>query len=238
MQVVTDNLVHRGLIPPMVHVLVSPSTGGEEQNVPELPEEVTGSLRGMRVLQYCTPSERYGRHLIDEVLSDAGKSVKLRADGYSRGSAGISGGATCAFILAWFHPDQFSRVHGVVGGIPVAGPSLSELVRRGLKRNMRVWLQGSSNDIDGDDLRFVFLRGGLPLNNVLLANALKLRGYDFFFRFGDGYHSLAQAGLDLPESLPWLWRGYDPDRTEQRYEQDDAERNEPVFRVQIANRRA
>src|SRR5439155_20469090 len=30
MQIVTDNLVQLGLIPPMVHVLVSPSTGSEE----------------------------------------------------------------------------------------------------------------------------------------------------------------------------------------------------------------
>ena len=34
----------------------------------------------------------------------------------------------------------------------------------------------------------------------LLANGLKLKGYDFHFRFGDGMHAIAQGALDLPES--------------------------------------
>ena len=75
LQVVSDNLVEQGLIPPMAHVLVSPSTPGEplavryEGQTPEV---------AMRGLQYDTVSERYGRHLLDEVLPDAGKLCKLR----------------------------------------------------------------------------------------------------------------------------------------------------------------
>jgi enterochelin esterase family protein len=70
----------------------------------------------------------------------------------------------------------------------------------------------------------------------MLANALKLKGYDFHFRFGEGMHAIAQGALDLPESLTWLWRGYDPARTAQLYEMEESERNKPVFRVKIANR--
>jgi len=77
------------------------------------------------------------------------------------------------------------------------------------KRNIRVWLSDGSNDLDvgPDGDRDLFLEGSLPLNNIMLASALKLRGYDFRFRFGDGYHGGGQYALDLPESLAWLWRG-------------------------------
>jgi hypothetical protein len=65
-----------------------------------------------------------------------------------------------------------------------------------------------------------------------------MRGYDFHFRFGKTAHNSTQTGLDLPESLTWLWRGYDAERTEQVYEMDPAEKNKPVYRVKITNRDA
>ena len=34
----------------------------------------------------------------------------------------------------------------------------------------------------------------------------------------------------------WLWREYDPSKTEQAYEMDPAEREKPYFRVRIYNR--
>ena len=49
-------------------------------------------------------------------------------------------------------------------------------------------------------------------------------------------HAIAQGALDLPESLTWLWRDYDPARTTQTYEMEEAERAKPLFRVRIANR--
>jgi len=84
----------------------------------------------------------------------------------------------------------------------------------------------------------VWMAGSWPLNNIMLANALKGAGYDFHFRYGDGYHGGGQGALDLPESLAWLWRDYDPDRSEQSFEQEPSERDQPTFRVSIANRDA
>ncbi len=78
--------------------------------------------------------------------------------------------------------------------------------------------------------------GSWPLNNIMLANALKLKGYDFHFRFGVGMHAIAQGALDLPESLAWLWRDYDPSKTAQSYEMEEAEKAKPVFRVTVTNR--
>ena len=40
--------------------------------------------------------------------------------------------------------------------------------------------------------------GSWPLNNIELANALKMSGYDFHFRFGTSVHAIAQGALDLP----------------------------------------
>jgi hypothetical protein len=148
MQLVTDNLVHLGLIPPMVHVLVSPSSPGEE-----LPTRFPGEdqANAMRSLQYDTVSDRYGRHLVEEVLPDAERAVKLRPDAYSRGSAGASSGGICAFKLAWFQPEQFSRVHSIIGSFTglqwdperglAGGFMLSNLVRREPKQNVRVWIR-------------------------------------------------------------------------------------------------
>jgi hypothetical protein len=71
-----------------------------------------------------------------------------------------------------------------------------------------------------------------------MANSLKLKDYDFHFRFGTAVHGGAQAGLDLPESLTWLWRDYDPKKTSQEYQMDAAEKEKPFFRVTISNRDA
>jgi hypothetical protein len=76
------------------------------------------------------------------------------------------------------------------------------------------------------------------LNNIQLANALKLKGYDFHFRFGVGMHAIAQGALDLPESLAWLWRDYDPAKATHAYEMEEAEKAKPMFRVTVTNRDA
>ena len=51
-------------------------------------------------------------------------------------------------------------------------------------------------------------------------------------------HSEAQEAMDLPQALTWLWRDYDPEKTSQMFEQEEAEGQKPIFRVQIANRDA
>ena len=41
---------------------------------------------------------------------------------------------------------------------------------------------------------------------------------------------------ELPEEMTWLWRDYDPAKTEQTYEMEPAEKAKPLFRVKIYNR--
>jgi enterochelin esterase family protein len=227
LQIASDNLVHTKLIPPMVHVLISPGSGGEAQGT------------RMRSIQYDTVSDRYGKYLLEEVLPEVEKSYKLRSDAYSRAIAGASSGAICALNVAWYNPGQFSRVLSHIGSYVAlqwrpeqnldGGYIVSNKVRREPRKNLRVWLSDGTDDQETN-------AGSWPLNNILLANALKLKGYDFHFRFGEGMHAIAQGALDLPESLTWLWRDYDPSKTAQTYEMEEAERVKPVYRVKVANR--
>jgi len=109
------------------------------------------------------------------------------------------------------------------------GQDFPDLVLRGPKRNIRVWSQDGANDQEKGT-------GSWPLDNIRLANALHLRDYDFHFNFGKGTHNPAQGEAEMPESMTWLWRDYDPAKTEQTYEQDAAEKAKPVFRVAVVNR--
>jgi enterochelin esterase family protein len=95
-----------------------------------------------------------------------------------------------------------------------------------------VWLQDGSADMEQE--RY----GSWPLANIRMANALKLKGYDFHFSFGTGTHNSAQGAAEFPESMLWLWRDYDPGKTTQAFEMEKSEQSLPVFRVSIANRKA
>ena len=103
LQIVSDNLVHKKLIPPMVHVLIAPGSGGEAEGT------------RMRSIQYDTVSDRYSKYLLEEILPEVEKTYKLRTDAYSRAIAGASSGAICAFNVAWYQPNQFSRVLSHIG---------------------------------------------------------------------------------------------------------------------------
>jgi len=222
---VTENLIAQKLLPPMVHVLIAPGLSPEG--------------KAMRSIEYDTVSDRYNRFLLEEVLPQVEKVYKLRQDGYSRGIAGESSGAICAFNSAWFNPDKFARVHSTIGSYTSiqwrpeekldGGNLFPFMVRKMPKRNIRIWMSDGADDLENN-------HGSWPLQNIQLANSLKMREYDFHFRFGLATHDSAQAGIDLPESLTWLWRGYDPAKTSEEFTLDPAEKDKPYYRVTINNR--
>jgi len=221
---VTENLVAQKLLPPIVYVMISPGSGAR-----------------MRSIQYDTVSDRFGRYLLEEVLPEVEKTYKLRADGYSRGIAGESSGAICAFNTAWHFPEKFTRVQSTIGSYTALQWHPEEhldganvypfLIRKEARKNIRIWQSDGMDDIENQF-------GSWPLQAVQFANSLKMKGYDFHFRFGEAAHDSAQAAIDLPESLAWLWRDYDAAKTEQIYEMDAAERDKPLYRVRIVNRDA
>jgi enterochelin esterase family protein len=155
----------------------------------------------------------------------------------------LSSGGICSFNAAWQMPDQFSRVITWIGSFtaiqwkedpnnPDGGQDYPEKVLREPKRNIRVWLQDGSEDQEND--RY----GSWPLANIRLANALKLHNYDVHFSFGKGTHNSGHGAAEFPAEMAWLWRDYDPAKTEQTYEIEASEKGKPLFRVGIVSRDA
>lgn len=224
---VTENLVYQKLMPPIVYVLIAPGLSPDG--------------KAMRSIEYDTVSDRYPRFLMEEVLPEVEKLYKLRPDSYSRAIGGESSGGICAFNAAWLMPEHFSRVHSAVGSFTSiqwhpeekleGGNVYPFKVRKEPKRNIRVWMSDGSDDLENN-------HGSWPMQNIQMANSLKFREYDFHFRFGTAAHGGAQESLDLPESLTWLWRGYDPAKTSQEFRMDPAEKDKPFFRVATMNRDA
>lgn len=189
-----DNLIARKEMPVTVGIFIDP---GKFENG-----------RSNRSFEYDTLSDQYSRFILDEILPEAEKSVKLRHDAEGRAIAGISSGGICAFTVAWERPDQFSKVLSWVGSftniasgkdLKSGGHNYPALIRKTEKKPIRVFLQDGENDLDN-------MHGNWPLANQQMAKALKFKGYDYQFVFGEGFHSNKHGRAILPDSLRWLWR--------------------------------
>jgi enterochelin esterase family protein len=222
-QFVFENLTHEKKIPVIIHVLISPGMVGEQR---------------MRSIQYDTMDDRYARFLRDEILATVGKKYNLRKDGYSRAIAGDSSGGICAFNAAYTHPELFSRVLSRIGsftsiqwkpGVLDGGNVYPFKIRKEPKRNIRVWMQDGSGDLENE-------HGSWPAQNIAMANSLKYKEYDFHFVWGNGTHSRNGGWAELAEEMTWLWRDYDPSKTSQDFVMDPAEKDKPYFRVEALNR--
>jgi enterochelin esterase-like enzyme len=257
-----DNLIAQKKIPVMICVFINP---GSVADVPGTPTYTfvkahsekfhRGLDDAMRSTLYDTVSDRYVRFLRDEILADVAAKYNLRKDAYSRAISGASSGGICSFNAAWQQLDgapQFSRVLSWIGSytniqwadsapdvndpaqpnITQGGQDYPDKVLREAHRNIRVWLQDGSNDMENPNW------GSWPLANIRMANALKTRAYDFHFSFGKGTHNAGQGAAEFPKSMTWLWRNYDPAKTEETYTIDPAEKDQPFFRVSITNRSA
>jgi enterochelin esterase-like enzyme len=223
LQNVIDHLIHAGKMPVSIHVFVAPGKMGE---------------RAMRSVLYDTVTDRYGRFLRDEILDEVSKRWTLRTDGYSRAIAGNSSGGICAFNVAWFMPREFSRVLSRIGSFTSIQWKPGELdggnvypnkIRKEPKRNIRVWLQDGSEDLEN-------AHGSWPLQNIQMANSLKMREYDFHLSWSHGTHNAGHGNAESAEALTWLWRGYDAAKNEDPFEMDAAEKTKPYFRVKALNR--
>jgi enterochelin esterase family protein len=71
-----------------------------------------------------------------------------------------------------------------------------------------------------------------------MANSLKITEHDFHFSFGSGTHNGGHWASEFPAEMTWLWRGYDPVKTEETYTMDAAEKAKPLFRIGVLNRDA
>ena len=129
------------------------------------------------------------------------RSTTLTTDPDQRAIAGASSGGICAFTVAWERPDAFRKVLSHIGSFTNirGGHVYPALIRKSDRKPIRVFLQDGSNDLDNP-------HGNWPLANQEMAAALKFKGYDYKFEFGDGAHTHKHGGAILPDSLRWLWR--------------------------------
>ena len=184
---VFDNLIARGEMPVTAGILVQPG--------------VFADGKPNRSFEYDTLSDQYARFILEEILPEAEKTVKLRHDAES-------------FTAAWERPNEFSKVLSWVGSFTniASGKTLREgghnypaLIRKTPKKPIRVFLQDGANDLDNQ-------HGNWPLANQEMAKALQFAGYDYKFVFGRGFHSNRHGRALLPDSLRWLWRDWRRDR--------------------------
>ncbi len=247
---VIDNLIAQKKIPIIICVFINPGDVADSPGTPTYnfvkgySDQWHRTLKdSMRSTLYDTVSDRYPRFLRDEIIPEVASKYNIRKDSYSHAITGASSGGICSFNAAWQMPDQFSPVLTWIGSFtaiqwkqnpnnPDGGQDYPEKVLREPKRNVRVWLQDGSEDQEND--RY----GSWPLANIRLANALHLKGYDSHLSFGKGTHNYGQGASEFPESMIWLWRDYDPSKTEQTYEIEPSEKSRPPFRVSITNRPA
>src|SRR5947207_1114602 len=141
--IVFDNLIAKRDMPVTVGVFIEP--GG------------TKAPRDNRSFEDDTLADQYGRFLLEEILPEVEKTVKLRHDAASRAIAGQSSGGICAFTVAWERPNEFSKVISWTGSFTniaagedrhSGGHNYEALVRRTPKKPIRVILQDGANDLD------------------------------------------------------------------------------------------
>jgi enterochelin esterase family protein len=192
--VVMDNLIHRKEMPVTIGLFVNPGHGGET-----FPDNRFRASN--RSVEYDTPNGDYARMLIDELLPELARRYTLTTDPERRALVGASSGGICAFTAAWERPDYFRKVVSHIGSFTNirGGYHYPYLLRRSDKKPLRVFLQDGANDLDNQF-------GNWPLANQSMAAALKFKGYDYRFAFGDGAHTHKHGGAILPETLRWLWR--------------------------------
>ena len=245
---VIDNLIAQKKIPVMICVFINPGTIESSPGTPTYDFVKAYSQKWQRTLKdsmrstlYDTVSDRYARFLRDEVLAEVESKYNIRKDAYSRAITGMSSGGICSFNAAWQMPDQFSRVISWIGSftsiqwkedpaVPDGGQDYPEKVLRESRRDLRVWLQDGSEDLEWE--RY----GSWPLANLRLANALKLKDYDFHLSFGKGTHNSGHGAAEFPEEMVWLWRDYDSAKTAQTYAIEPSEKSKPRFSVSITSR--
>ncbi len=202
--VVMDNLIAAGEMPITIGVFIDPGHRGE------LPE--TRGWRptpANRSLEYDTLSDAYARFLLEELLPEVRKEYRITDNPELRAICGISSGGICAWTVAWEHPESFRKVLSHVGSFVNirGGHNYPALIRKTEKKPIRIFLQDGTEDLDNE-------HGNWPLANQQMAAALKYKAYDYEFVMGSGAHSGKHGGVILPESMRWLWRGWEEEKAE------------------------
>ncbi len=203
---VFDNLIHKKEIPVTIGLFIQPGDvplkAGEP---PRKRPDGRPAPRANRSKEYDTLSTDYSRFLLEEMVPELKKTYKITDDPRRRIIAGNSSGAICAFTVAWERTEAFGNVFSTVGSFTNirGGNKYPELIRAAPKKAIRVFLQDGENDLNNQ-------AGSWPEANKAMAAALKEKGYDYKFEFGDGGHTTKHGTLLFPDAVRWFWRDGKP----------------------------
>jgi enterochelin esterase family protein len=201
---VFDNLIHRKQMPVTIGLFIQPGEVPlKEGEQPRKRPDGRPAPRKNRSVEYDTLSDAYARFLIDEMIPELKKTYKITDDPEGRAIGGSSSGGICAFTVAWQRPDQFRKVFTTVGSFTNirGGNKYPDLVRQSEKKPLRIFQQDGANDI-------VNQFGSWPEANQAMAAALKEKGYDHQFVFGQGVHSAKHGTALFPDAMRWMWRDW------------------------------
>ena len=196
---VFDNLIAKRDMPVTVGVFIQPGVfkdGG----------------RANRSFEYDTLSDQYARFLLEEILPEVEKTVKLRHDAGSRAIAGPAAAASAP------SPSPGS---GRTSSARCCRGSAASRTSRAARRCARAatttrrWSARRRRSRSACSCRTAPTTSTTPTatgrsRTRRWRSRSPLRGYDYRFEFGNGFHSNRHGRAMLPDTLRWLWRGYQP----------------------------
>lgn len=194
-ETVLDNLIHKKEIPVTIGIFLTPGV------VP--PPNDKALPRYNRSYEYDSPTDRYARFLIEEVLPEVGKKYNLSKDPNDHAICGGSSGGIAAFTAAFFRPDAFRRVISFIGSYTDlrGATNYGALVRKFEPKPLRVFQQDGKNDQD-------IYSGSWPIGNMDLAAGLKFARYETTMVWGEGFHDGVQSTAIFPDALRFIWKGW------------------------------
>jgi len=206
---VLDSLIAQHRIPAIVAISIGNGSG-----------DAQGSERG---LEYDTMSGVYAEFVEKEVLPRVEKeaNVKLTRDPDGRATMGGSSGGSCAFIMAWYHPELYHRVLTYSGtyvnqqwppnpATPHGAWEFHEhLIPNSPAKPLRIWMEVGDRDLlNPNSMRDNMHDWVLANENMAKVLAAKGYHYQFVFARNAGHTDRAVKAQTLPEALEYVWQGY------------------------------
>ena len=202
---VMQNLISSGEMPVTIGLFVQPGViyarSGAQKRV----------QRYNRSNEFDRVDGTFARFLEEEVLPlvatlkcSGGQPLLISSNPNNRAITGASSGAICAFSAAWFRPDLFCRVYSSVGTFVSmrGGNQYPWIIRKTEPKPLRIYLQDGVNDAWNP------LFGEWWEANQLMESALDFAGYELFFKWDRGGHSIKHGTALFPDAMRWLWRGW------------------------------
>ena len=204
-----DNLIAEHRVPAMIAISLGNGSG-----------DAQGSERG---LEYDTMSGLYAEFVEKEVLPLVEKqyNVKLTKDPEGRATMGGSSGGSCAFIMAWYHPELYHRVLTYSGTFvnqqwpynpqtPHGAWEFHEhLIPNSPAKPLRIWMEVGDRDNFNPNIMRDNMHDWVVANeNMAKALAAKDYHYQFVFARNAGHTDRSVKLQTLPEALEYPWAGY------------------------------